>query len=58
MTDYIKAHKFSSNHKESIQKDQECGCFHSILKKLNIPYKEEDGLYTIYGYTNATHQLQ
>lgn len=27
MEDYIKAHEFSSNHKEQILKDEKCGCF-------------------------------
>ena len=30
MEDYIKAHVFSSNHKEPIQKDQKCGCFYCL----------------------------
>lgn len=27
MEDYIKAHEFSSDHKEQILKDDKCGCF-------------------------------
>ena len=27
MEDYIKAHEFSSDHKEQILKDEKCGCF-------------------------------
>lgn len=27
MEDYIKAHKYSSNHMEKLMKDEKCGCF-------------------------------
>jgi hypothetical protein len=27
MEDYIKAHKYSSNHKDQLLKDEKCGCF-------------------------------
>ena len=30
MADYINAHKFSINHKEQLQTDSICGCFHCL----------------------------
>jgi len=30
MVDYIEAHKFSSNQKAQILKDQRCGCFYCL----------------------------
>lgn len=30
MPDYIKAHEFSSNHKEIILQDEKCGCFYCL----------------------------
>ena len=30
MTDYIEAHKFSSNNKEALQNDKKCGCFYCL----------------------------
>jgi len=27
MIDYIEAHKYSSNHKQALLKDEKCGCF-------------------------------
>lgn len=30
MYDYIEAHKFSSNHRELLQKDKKCGCFYCL----------------------------
>jgi transcriptional regulator with XRE-family HTH domain len=43
--DYIKAHEFSSNHKEQILQDVECGCFYclSIFSPRKIKKWIEDG---------------
>ncbi len=30
MTDYIDAHKYSSNHKEELTEDKVCGCFYCL----------------------------
>jgi hypothetical protein len=30
MSDYIKAHKYSSNHREQLLKDTKCGCFYCL----------------------------
>ena len=30
MSDYIKAHKFSSNHMQNLKKDNICGCFYCL----------------------------
>ena len=30
MKDYIKAHKYSINHKEKLQQDEICGCFRCL----------------------------
>ncbi len=42
--DYIKAHDFSSNHKESLLQDEECGCFYclSIFHPEEIKYWVKD----------------
>ena len=44
MTDYITAHKFSSNHREKILKDSVCGCFYclSIFSPTQIKEWVED----------------
>lgn len=38
MSDIIEAHKYSSNHKETLLKDKKCGCFYclSIFKPQEI----------------------
>lgn len=40
MTDIIAAHKFSSNHRESILKSKVCGCFYclEVFKPNEIVY--------------------
>ena len=38
--DVIVAHKFSSNHKEELQKDKLCGCFYCL--KIFDPIEIED----------------
>lgn len=30
MKDYIKAHEYSSNHKEQLLNDKKCGCFYCL----------------------------
>jgi hypothetical protein len=42
--DYITAHKFSSNHKAQILKDEKCGCFycHAIFNPQKIEEWVED----------------
>ena len=30
MVDYIEAHRFSSDHRERLLKDEKCGCFHCL----------------------------
>lgn len=38
--DYIKAHKFSANHKAQLEKDEVCGCFFCL--KIYNPQQIED----------------
>ena len=44
MTDYIEAHKFSSNNKEALQNDKKCGCFYCLKifdpKEINFWIKD------------------
>lgn len=45
MTDYIEAHKFSSNNKEALQNDKKCGCFYCLKifdpKEINFWIKDK-----------------
>lgn len=46
-SDYILAHKYSSNHKESLLHDKTCGCFYCLIifhpKEINFWIKDKHG---------------
>lgn len=48
--DYIKAHAFSSNHKEQLLKDTKCGCFYCLTifnpREISFWIADKDGTAT------------